>query len=345
MSLRVLEATYTNVFRSGLVTDKLRVLWHAGEPLSLRPDYYSSAIELGDSLKPPSLEISYGIQTNGTLITREWCQLFKTYGVAVGISLDGPAHFHDARRRTRSHGATHNAVLRGLCALRDCEVNFYVICVLSGESVKVPEELFEFFELNGVTEVAFSIDEIKGQNGSSSFALAENERAYRDFYARYLDLLNDRNSFQTVRDIKELAGYIVNPSVGTVTNYMNTPAAYISVDWQGYFSTFSPELLTASHPRFADFRMGNVERDEIGDLAKSAAFQRVWAEIRAGTERCRRSCDYFPVCGGGSPASKLFETGSFDAAETMQCRLMVKALADIMLGHLQSHTSFHAQVP
>jgi uncharacterized protein len=42
---------------------------------------------------------SNSIQTNGTLISDRHVQLFKTYKVQVGISLDGPDELNDARWR------------------------------------------------------------------------------------------------------------------------------------------------------------------------------------------------------------------------------------------------------
>ena len=48
-------------------------------------------------------------------------------------------------------------------------------------------------------------------------------------------------------------------------------------------------------------------------------------EIRRGVHACERTCRYFRWCGGGAPANKLFETGGFDATETMHCRLRRQA--------------------
>lgn len=34
--------------------------------------------------------VRHEIQTNGTLINRQLCELFTTYGFEVGVSIDGP---------------------------------------------------------------------------------------------------------------------------------------------------------------------------------------------------------------------------------------------------------------
>jgi uncharacterized protein len=54
-------------------------------------------------------------------------------------------------------------------------------------------------------------------------------------------------------------------------------------------------------------------------------------DIAAGVELCRRSCEYFSVCGGGAPVNKLFENGSFDSARTSFCDLTQKVPIDLIL--------------
>jgi uncharacterized protein len=48
-------------------------------------------------------------------------------------------------------------------------------------------------------------------------------------------------------------------------------------------------------------------------------------------QACSRSCDYFPVCGGGAPVNKLFENGSFTGTETSYCTLTQMVPTDLLL--------------
>jgi uncharacterized protein len=58
-------------------------------------------------------------------------------------------------------------------------------------------------------------------------------------------------------------------------------------------------------------------------------------EIDAGIEKCRSECAYFGFCGGGQPANKYFEAGSFAASETRYCRFRKKALTDVVLDYVE----------
>jgi hypothetical protein len=59
------------------------------------------------------------------------------------------------------------------------------------------------------------------------------------------------------------------------------------------------------------------------------------ADVAAGVRRCRATCPYFHHCGGGAPANKYFENGSFDSTETLFCRLSHQAVLDVVLDGLE----------
>jgi uncharacterized protein len=58
------------------------------------------------------------------------------------------------------------------------------------------------------------------------------------------------------------------------------------------------------------------------------------ADIEAGVARCRETCEYFSVCGGGEPVNKLAENGTFISTETAFCRLTKMRATDLVLDAL-----------
>jgi uncharacterized protein len=72
-------------------------------------------------------------------------------------------------------------------------------------------------------------------------------------------------------------------------------------------------------------------RDDLDAVKSTTKLQRIQADIDEGIARCRESCSYFAVCGGGSPSNKYFENLSFASTETMHCRLSKQVLADVVL--------------
>jgi uncharacterized protein len=64
-------------------------------------------------------------------------------------------------------------VLRGIEHLREAEIPFYTISVLTRDALDYPDELFDFYSSNGVRSVAFNIEEIEGPHQSSSLQLSD----------------------------------------------------------------------------------------------------------------------------------------------------------------------------
>ena len=58
-------------------------------------------------------------------------------------------------------------------------------------------------------------------------------------------------------------------------------------------------------------------------------------DIADGVERCRLSCDYFSVCGGGAPVNKLTENGLFASDRTRFCELTQMVPTDLILDALE----------
>jgi radical SAM protein with 4Fe4S-binding SPASM domain len=100
----------------------------------------------------------------------------------------------------------------------------------------------------------------------------------------------------------------------------------------------SPELLGARHSRFDGFGFGHVATHRLADMRLGSVFGAVDREIQDGVAMCKRSCSYFRWCGGGAPANKLFETGRFDATETMHCRLVRQVMLDEVLAGIEART-------
>jgi uncharacterized protein len=78
-----------------------------------------------------------------------------------------------------------------------------------------------------------------------------------------------------------------------------------------------------------------VARDDFRAAAQTPRFRAMASDIAAGVQRCRETCLYFHSCGGGAPANKYFENGSFDSTETMFCRLSHQAVFDVVLDGLE----------
>lgn len=324
----VLEATFRTVFSSGKIGPRITVVWHAGEPLVAPISFYERALEIAEENKPAGTEIKHCIQTNGMLIDEAWCAFFARSGISVGVSIDGPKVFHDANRLTRAGAGTFDTVMRAIRLLQDHGIGFNVISVIGKDALYFPDELFAFYEETGITNVALNIEEIEGANVRTSLDGPDTDRLFRQFIRRIFELYLKSDVVTSLREYDDVVMRAVAGTTKTFSNTQSTPFSIITVDHAGNFCTFSPELLGMKDDRYGDFVIGNFLRDDLDTAANCEKFNRLKAEIDAGIDACRQSCEYFEMCGGGAPSNKLYENGSFATSETMYCRLTKKAVTD-----------------
>jgi len=341
MTLPVIEATIRNLIDSGLLGERLSVAWHAGEPLTAGLEFYHRAFACIDAAVGGRCPVQHSIQTNAMLIDQDWCDLFAEHGVKVGVSVDGPAFIHDQHRKTRHGKGTHARAMRGIAHLLRNGLPFHAIAVVTAASLEYPDEIFDFFLAEGFREVGFNIDEREGERRQSTLG-REHEPAFQRFLQRMLERSRGADDRLRIREIDEARKVILHGldsvHVGDKRyphNAQVLPLEILSVDHAGNFSTFSPELLGQQSSEYADFVLGNVLDDPLASVLSNPRFQAMYGPIAAGVEQCRAQCQYFELCGGGAPANKLYENGSFSSTDTAYCRNVVMAPLRLMLADLE----------
>lgn len=332
MSLDTVKAIVKFIADVAFIPNAVTVCWHAGEPLTMPIAFYDKAFEI---FAAGSKCVRQNIQTNGTLINDDWCRLFKQWDVKIGVSLDGPQAIHDAHRFDRARRGIFDRVRSGILKLQEHEIEFSVIAVLTRDSIGSADELWEFYKSAGIRRVGFNIDEKEGVNRQSTLSNSRHLGDLRRFMRRIAELQAIDPSIEC-RELANMRRYLTSPDGTKVAKSDNIPGAILNFDVHGNFTTFSPELLGQTHPRYGTFAWGNVHTNIWSDLARNPSFQRAWEDIDLGVSMCRNACDYFPICGGGCPSNKLAEHGTFAAKETQSCRLHVQAVADVMIERLEA---------
>jgi uncharacterized protein len=350
LPLTLLEAALERVLESPFFDGGFTLLWHAGEPLTVPIAFYDEATALLRTVLArhglPTSTVTQSLQTNATVINGAWCDCFARNDIHVGVSLDGPAFLHDAHRVTRTGLPSHAAALRGVGWLQRRCIPFEVIAVLTADGLDHADAIADFFLEHGITDVGFNMEETEGANAVSSLESSPGERPLlEDRYRRFLERLWERCLEQPgalrIREFEGVTSLACSDARLTRTD-MNTPFVIVNMDARGNLSTFDPELLSVHTERFGDFAFGQVLRDSLVDLAASDKFRQVHQEIRTGVERCRASCEYFGLCGGGAGSNKYWEHGRFDGTATAHCRYRIQLVADVVLDCMERELGLSA---
>ena len=297
MPMAVIDGVREKIFRKLAPDAAPSVVWHAGEPTMAPIEWYDDAYARLIDVSPPNT--SFAMQSNGLAIDGKWIDFFRRTRTDVGLSIDGPRRFHDARRRTRNNKPTWQLAVRALERLQDA--GFY--------------------------------PNVIGANLNCSFGDKDYKQALMDFVVALLEQAYREDFPLHIIEVERIAQILTSNSLPP-QNEQVAPWDIIVVAADGSLSTFSPEFMEIRSPMHGDFVFGNILTGDIEDFNDDEVLQKTCAEIAAGVAACRSSCKYFGVCGGGAPVNKLCEKQTLTATETMFCRLSVQALADALMTFL-----------
>ena len=115
--------------------------WHGGETLMRPLSFYKRAMELQRKYAN-GRTIDNCIQTNGTLLTDEWCRFFKENNWLVGVSIDGPQEFHDEYRKNKQGKPSFVKVMQGINLLKKHGVEWNGMAVVNDYNADYPLDFY-----------------------------------------------------------------------------------------------------------------------------------------------------------------------------------------------------------
>lgn len=136
-------------------TPEVLFTWHGGEPLLKPLSFYRRALEL-QRRYAGGRRIDNCLQTNGTLLTPEWCEFLRDNNFLVGISIDGPQPLHDACRRSPAGTTTWNDVMRGIRMLQRHGVEWNAMATVNAVNGDHPKAFYHFFRDIGCEFLQFT---------------------------------------------------------------------------------------------------------------------------------------------------------------------------------------------
>jgi uncharacterized protein len=198
-----------------------------------------------------------------------------------------------------------------------------------------PDEIYKFFVENDILDVAFNVEEAQGTHHQSSLQSIDHYQRCKQFFSRFYDLVEHDNWKILVREFSLTAHNILHGNQTPVINTLTEPFLTVTIDLQGNFSFFSPELMQTQASEYNNFVLGNIKNTLISDVIDSPLFQKLYDDITFGVSMCQQECEYFLLCNGGAPSCKYTENRSMRSTETSYCSLHVKALIDVLLEKLE----------
>lgn len=140
--------------------DKLKIQFTGGEPL-LNFDLIEKVIKYCNK-NYNDKNISYAVQTNGTLLNNKLIEKIKELHLKVGISIDG-IEVNDILRPYKNKNKSSSTLdtLRGIYLLNEHKIPFGITTVITNKNLPFIKEFVEYLVSLGVKSISFDLLKIK----------------------------------------------------------------------------------------------------------------------------------------------------------------------------------------
>ncbi|MFI5040921.1 MAG: anaerobic sulfatase maturase [Acidimicrobiales bacterium] len=283
---------------------EVTIAWQGGEPTLMGVEYFRRAVELAEAHRRPGQRILHTLQTNGTLLTDEWCELLHAHGFLVGISIDGPAHLHDAYRVDKRGGPTFDRVRRGLDLLKAHEVDFNILCTVNAANQDHALEVYRYFrdELGARHIQYIPIVERDNDTGFQEGDRVTERSVDPERWGRFLVQVFD----EWVR--RDVGTVFVQMFDAALASWCGVPAAmcvFNETCGNALALEHNGDLYSCDHFVEPDHLIGNITETHLVELVASPR-QRAFGDAkRDSLPAYCRSCDVRFACHGECPKNRF----------------------------------------
>lgn len=315
MSDELLEM-YIRQYIEANEVDTVTFCWHGGEPTLLGVDYYRRAVVLQKKYANGK-RIENSIQTNGTLLDREWCDFFAENRFLVGLSLDGPRDIHDTFRLTKSRATTYKKVMRAAKIMQSTGVEFNTLSVVSRLCEKRGAEIYRFLRdevRSRYMQFLPAVEHTIRRPGISRPVIVSPETPGAQIapwsitaegYGRFLiDVFDTWVKTDVGKVFVQMFDATLAQYVGAmpgVCSMRQTCGDALVVEHNG-------DVYSCDHFVYPEYLLGNIQQTPLKDIYNSEKRRRFGLSKRnALPTECLR-CKYYFACAGECPKHR-FETG------------------------------------
>lgn len=324
MSDEMLEQ-FTREYIEAQTMNQVLFTWHGGEPLLRSIDFYRKALSLQQKYAG-GRRIDNVIQTNGTLLTDEWCEFFAQNHWLVGISIDGPQPDHDHYRLTAAGKPSWKKVMQGIKLLKKHGVEWNAMAVVNAYNANHPLEFYRFFKENGCQFLQFT-------------PIVERQTRHED--GRTLASLADKNEIplSEASVTPEQWGYFlcaifdewVRKDVGkifveifdcTLANWMGISpgiCAYSKECGHAGVMEHNGDVYSCDHFVFPEYKLGNIRDHSLIDMLYGEQQQEFSRLKHSSLPRQCKECDMEFACHGECPKNRFMKDKYGDSGLNYLC--------------------------
>lgn len=324
MSDEMLEQ-FTREYIEAQTMNQVLFTWHGGEPLLRSIDFYRKALSLQQKYAG-GRRIDNVIQTNGTLLTDEWCEFFAQNHWLVGISIDGPRPDHDHYRLTAAGKPSWKKVMQGIKLLKKHGVEWNAMAVVNAYNANHPLEFYRFFKENGCQFLQFTpiVERLtRHEDGRTLASLADKDEislseasVAPEQWGYFLCAIFE----EWVR--KDVGKIFVEIFDCTLANWMGISpgiCAYSKECGHAGVMEYNGDVYSCDHFVFPEYKLGNIRDYSLIDMLYGEQQQEFSRLKHSSLPRQCKECDMEFACHGECPKNRFMKDKYGDSGLNYLC--------------------------
>ena len=324
MSDEMLEQ-FTREYIEAQTMNQVLFTWHGGEPLLRSIDFYRKALSLQQKYAG-GRRIDNVIQTNGTLLTDEWCEFFAQNHWLVGISIDGPQPDHDHYRLTAAGKPSWKKVMQGIKLLKKHGVEWNAMAVVNTYNANHPLKFYRFFKENGCQFLQFTpiVERLtRHEDGRTLASLADKDEislseasVAPEQWGYFLCAIFD----EWVR--KDVGKIFVEIFDCTLANWMGISpgiCAYSKECGHAGVMEHNGDVYSCDHFVFPEYKLGNIRDHSLIDMLYGEQQQEFSRLKHSSLPRQCKECDMEFACHGECPKNRFMKDKYGDSGLNYLC--------------------------
>ena len=324
MSDEILEQ-FTREYIEAQTMNQVLFTWHGGEPLLRSIDFYRKALSLQQKYAG-GRRIDNVIQTNGTLLTDEWCEFFAQNHWLVGISIDGLQPYHDHYRLTAAGKPSWKKVMQGIKLLKKHGVEWNAMAVVNAYNANHPLEFYRFFKENGCQFLQFTpiVERLtRHEDGRTLASLADKDEislseasVTPEQWGYFLCAIFD----EWVR--KDVGKIFVEIFDCTLANWMGISpgiCAYSKECGHAGVMEHNGDVYSCDHFVFPEYKLGNIRDHSLIDMLYGEQQQEFSRLKHSSLPRQCKECDMEFACHGECPKNRFMKDKYGDSGLNYLC--------------------------
>ncbi len=319
MSAGMLETVVREYIRANDVPE-VQFNWHGGEPLAAGLPFFRKAVELERRYAGGKV-IRNTIQTNGTLITREWAEFFAANGFLVGISIDGPQAVHDRYRPDRGGSPTFARAIKGLEALKAAGVEFNTMSAVSKAAEGRGVEIYRFLKGIGSRHMQFMpvLEHVLDSRivppstpGSKPGKWSVSAEGFGQFLCEIFD-------YWVKRDVGKVFVGQFDAALASWCGMGPGICVYNRSCGGNSVIEHNGDVYPCDHFVYPGRKLGNVASDDLKAMMRSEAQIRFGMDKRDSLPRKCLECRYLFACNGECPKHRFSRTAAGEPGLNTLC--------------------------